>query len=181
MLVGTSKHSKRHGLLRVTRTQGRLDYRVMLVLAMTSIGHAARAQSIQNASRMASEYHLAQDAFGQASGWANPVLRMPDPRLIPSSRARSTVPGSRVLANDVQADRAMTMSMPGSRSTHVLIGAVVGAIAGTGYVMATNRRCEAQASDGPPCGIVYVPALIVLGVGGGVVGGLIGSLLPTSP
>ncbi|CAN5768915.1 hypothetical protein BH11GEM1_BH11GEM1_10160 [soil metagenome] len=77
---------------------------------------------------------------------------------------------------------APALSVPGSRTKHVVIGGIIGALTGMGYVYADNRSCPKRESfEGPPCSLLYIPLLIVFGVGGFVVGGLIGSVIPTSP
>lgn len=140
---------------------------------MACIAPAANAQSAHNLPAGVpppSEYALFRE---------NPLLALADPRLIP--RAPSTVLNT-ALERHEQAGFAPAPSVPGSRTKHVIIGGIIGALTGMGYVYADNRSClKHESSEGPPCGIVYVPALIVFGVGGFVVGGLIGSVIPTSP
>ena len=146
--------------------------RVSLVVAMTCLGPAARAQSTHSLAAGVpppSEPALFRDG---------PLLVLPDPRLLP--RAPSTILNT-ALERHEGAGFAPALSVPGSRTKHVVIGGIIGALTGMGYVYADNRSClKREYSEGPPCSFLYLPFLIGFGVGGFVVGGLVGSLLPTS-
>lgn len=107
---------------------------------------------------------------------------MPDARLSPLRS--SAVLAERGSKNNSRAAREIvSLSNLRSRTAHTVIGAVVGAIGGVTYAIATNGQCDSRQPDnGIPCGVGGARELAILafGAGGAVVGGLIGYLLPSS-
>ena len=66
---------------------------------------------------------------------------------------------------------------PAVRRKHVLIGMAIGALAGVSYVIVDDARCIENPNNGPGCGFIFVPALIVVGAGGAAIGGVIGAVV----
>jgi hypothetical protein len=74
-------------------------------------------------------------------------------------------------------DLHLRRSKPGPHPRHVIIGGVMGALAGAGAVVATAFSCH-DVGDGPPCGIVIIFTPVAAGVGL-VIGAVAGAVIPT--
>ena len=91
-----------------------------------------------------------------------PPLGVLDPRLVPARVALAHRP---------------FVVAPAIRRKHVFIGMAIGALAGVSYVIVDDARCIDNPNNGPGCGFMFVPALIVVGAGGAAIGGVIGAVV----
>ena len=169
--TGTGAVTMAHRILNLVKLT-RLAYGVLAL----SYGGLAGAQTPVAEIRPPTALQVA--LLGEKSSTHWPAV---DVRLVQSIRSISVVEHADLTDRRVPELLLIPPTIRGNRTTHVLIGIGIGALAGFTYVLTTNGGCHAQpSSNGPPCGFDFVPALVVFGAGGGAVGGLIGAVLPSS-
>lgn len=101
------------------------------------------------------------------------VLPLPttDPRLFP-------VPPERLS----RSAPAQAMVIPGTQHDHIVVGAIIGAAVGVAFAFIVQPRCDAdRTGTGPACPSYKLPAVLLLGTGGGLIGELLGAALPHDP
>ena len=118
-----------------------------------------------------------------------PSLGVLDSRLIPARVSAALSIADLAEGDDRTFDGALTsrsmgapahrpfVVAPAIRRKHVFIGMAIGALAGVSYVIVDDARCIDNPNNGPGCGFIFVPALIVVGAGGAAIGGVIGALV----
>ena len=118
-----------------------------------------------------------------------PPLGVLDSRLVPARVSPAPSIADLAEGDDRTFDGALTsramgapahrpfVVAPAIRRKHVFIGMAIGALAGVSYVIVDDARCIENPNNGPGCGFIFVPALIVVGAGGAAIGGVIGALV----